>query len=220
MLETIDSKQPESFGLIKFSRVDTGGLTAPLFGQEVRSHSYIELTIQKNALAEDSKLGRHYTPSGYRADEVVTVAMSESQFASLISNFNRGDGTPCTLLKLSGQNVEQPTIDELPGNMVSMQRGIIERELQSSVNEVKNLRKKLEELTTGKVLSKARKDELLSEVRHLECILSDNVPFHVKQAGDCINKITDRAKDELLAIISHSPQLSDSESSTFGKLTN
>lgn len=64
----------------------------PLFRVDYPQGNYIELRIKRAKLERE---GAHEFVFGQ--EEIVSVAMSEVQFARLVASFNIGDGVPCTL---------------------------------------------------------------------------------------------------------------------------
>lgn len=90
-----------AFGVIGASRVSfTPG--AVLFDSDLRHGHY--MTVRISTAARHRSSGQDWI-SG--REELVEVAMSESQWASFISTPNAGSGTPCTLVRRDGRGVEE-----------------------------------------------------------------------------------------------------------------
>lgn len=91
------TEQHESWVLVGVNRVTGQGR---LFDSEVTHDSYMELTIKR--CTRKRQLHSDYM---HATDHLVTVAMSEVQWAAVISNPNNGDGQPATLQRLDNQGV-------------------------------------------------------------------------------------------------------------------
>jgi hypothetical protein len=93
-----------SFGLVSISRVSG---SRRLFESPFEHQHYITLSISR---ADRSRTDLHYNhimPCG----EIVEVAMSEVQFAQMVTSLNMGVGTPCTISHLDGEMVKEPEPD-------------------------------------------------------------------------------------------------------------
>lgn len=203
MIEEFNDKTHESFGMVQFNRVTCGGHPA-LFGSETNTNQYIQLVISNNAHVADTKGGRRFYPSNKMADQVVEVNMSYAQFATLITNLNCGVGTPCTIKKLGGVNIPEAPEDDQPENLINVASDIVRKEMAATASEVKALRQKIEALFgSGKHLKAADKEMIREKLMKVEQNLSINIPFFVRQAGEQIEKIQERAKVEIASIITN-----------------
>ena len=81
----------ESYGMIGFSRCQSSRATN-LFGSAVKHHNLITLVIRRADKRRD--LNRTWY---FGQEELISVVMSPTQFVDAISNFNMGDGVPCTI---------------------------------------------------------------------------------------------------------------------------
>ena len=180
--------QHESFGFIRASRVS--GHT-PLFDSAVRHQHYVTVTVGR------AEQARRYSDSYVQGrEELITVAMSESQFAQFITSMNVGSGSPCTLTRVGNQRVEPPPADintretfETEVKQAAVQVG---EDLKDGVRLLKGL------LANGKA-NKGDLAALLSQMEKVERELIQNMPFMMKQFAEGIEKLTDRAKMDLNA---------------------
>lgn len=203
MIEEFNDKTHESFGMVQFNRISCGGYPT-LFGSETNTNQYIQLVISQNAHVADTKGGRRFYPSSKMKDRVVEVNMSYAQFATLITNLNCGVGTPCTIKSLGGVNIPDAPEDELPENLIDVASDIVRKEMASTASEVKALRQEIEALFgSGKALKAADKAMIRSKLAKVEQNLTQNIPFFVRQAGEQIESIQERAKVEIASIITN-----------------
>lgn len=87
-----------SYGCIGISHVSGRGV---LFGSEVQHQHYITLTISEAKRVVDEP--REFVMS---ERELVKVAMTQAQFAEMITSPNRGSGVPCTIERSVGDKAE------------------------------------------------------------------------------------------------------------------
>lgn len=106
-------KEPEksithtSFGMMSIARVYAGG-GQQFFGTDMQPNSYIQIEVSQNATMEyDEIMGCKPWASSKRADEVVKLRMTSTQFAELITTLNIGMGVPCTIERVCGMEVPQ-----------------------------------------------------------------------------------------------------------------
>lgn len=79
-----------AFGQIGVSRCQGG---AVLYGSDFVHHAFMELTIRQSELHRTVARDWHHGHS-----DLLTVRMSESQWAAMLSSPNVGTGTPCTII--------------------------------------------------------------------------------------------------------------------------
>lgn len=73
-----------------------------LFRSSLNHHNWIELTISNAVVVENSGASDFLMEAGH----LITVAMTETQFARMISSLNMGEGTACTLESIGGQRLK------------------------------------------------------------------------------------------------------------------
>lgn len=93
-------KSEPYMGVMTVSRVS--GTTA-LFNSDVEHGHFIEVTVR------DAELERHLSTNWiHPGNEIVSVWMSEIQWAQFVSSFNQGEGTPVTLHHIAGKRIPPP----------------------------------------------------------------------------------------------------------------
>ena len=96
----------ESFGTIKAHRIV--GHSGFMYGSDVKLDSFIQIEITKNSSVEyDRVLGRRTYSSNKQKDSVVAIKMTPAQFAEFITTLNIGNGTPCTIEEIGGEQIDQ-----------------------------------------------------------------------------------------------------------------
>jgi hypothetical protein len=178
----------ESFGFIRACRVSG---YAHLFDSAVNHQHYVTVTI-----GNASQYRMYNETYIHGRNELITVAMSESQFAQFITSMNVGSGSPCTLTRVYDKGVEPPPAD-------INTRETFEAEVRSQAEKVsETLRKSLDAAQALRTAGKANKGDLGNLVGMLEAVqreLVANMPFMMKQFAEGVEKLTDRAKMDLNA---------------------
>ena len=99
------------FGLARFSRIY--GYSGFMFGSDVQSENFIELTIN-HAERVQGDYRVHYYDYGV---PIVRLKMTQTQFAELLTNMNIGNGIPVTLETINGEVVEQFDINKAKNHL-------------------------------------------------------------------------------------------------------
>ena len=185
-----DKTEHPSFGFIRASRVQ-GHKT--LFDSALKHQHYIEVEI-----------GNSYTERAFNQNYVyansmrglITISMSESQFAQFITSMNTGSGAPCTLTYVDGERVPDPPVEQntkerFADEVRAKGEQIISR-LDAAMQEVDAL------LLSGKA-TKANLKSVKDKVAGLKSELTSNMPFMIDQFSESVEKITDRARMDLNA---------------------
>lgn len=87
---SVSPEHHESYGLAQFSRI--GGKSGKLFGSSIEHQHFIELTISRASRSRQFQHD-HYMPD----QELISVFMSPTQFAELLTSLNVGTGVPVTI---------------------------------------------------------------------------------------------------------------------------
>jgi len=95
-----------SYGCIGISQVSGKGV---LFGSEVSHQHFISITISEARRVVDEP--REFVMSDR---ELVRIAMTQAQFAEMITSPNRGSGVPCTIERFTG-DAGQPWVNPKHG---------------------------------------------------------------------------------------------------------
>lgn len=182
-----------------FSRVS--GRTN-LHGVDYPSGHFIVLRVYQG------KVLRETTSDFYMSDHrapIVEVAMSEVQFAQLISSFNIGDGVPCTFKARPVEGAEIIQID-MPSAAESTEEKFtadVRETAKDAVDATKQALVLLNEILAGKTVSKAQVREIQAAVETVDRELDRNLPFILKRADEAIGKRTLKSKAEVEAYAQH-----------------
>lgn len=183
----------ESFGMVSLSRTYTG--QAPyFFGTDMQPNSYITLKICKNCeLTYDDIIGRRPYASNKVKDQVVEVRMTSTQFADMITSIGMGDGTPCTITKVTGEYVPQYN-DNVQGIFEYEYENVI-KSLHSLDDVHKSAEAEIRKLTAK--LPKKTQEEINSIMLRLKNSVTSTVPFHLRKVASAAEQISARAKGEI-----------------------
>src|SRR5215217_5087706 len=87
-----------AFAQVSVSRRQHGGGGANLYDSDFGHNSYVVVEVKHSELRRDLSRDWHFPK-----EEIVQFAFSESQWATFVSSFNSGSGTPATLLWEAGK---------------------------------------------------------------------------------------------------------------------
>lgn len=189
-----ETKKHPSYGNIGVSRIS--GRTH-LFGTDVEHQHFIEVRISEcehmRSLSND-----WYHPGR----EIISVWMTEMQWAEFVSSFNQGGGTPVTLRHVQGK-----TIEELP--KPEPVTSTFQREVNRTANESLTSLKSAVEKLRAALVPKAKtpnKTELSAMLSDLEGSLlqfTNSLPFVEKQFTESMEHKMSEAKTAFDGYITH-----------------
>lgn len=171
-----------AFAQISASRVS--GSTA-LYDSDFRHNAYMTIRIKRSELHRGLNRDWHFGK-----EELIEVALSESQWATFVSSPNMGDGVPCTLQRYDGEMI--PGLPD-PSSRTDQFAGEIKKKLEKTVEKVKGTINRIDEmgLPKGKAATlKATFESLLTE-------LQSNLPFVAKQFEEHMEDTVESAKQEV-----------------------
>jgi len=186
--------QHESFGQIRFSRVNSTG--AEFYGSELTQNNYISLEISNSEMIRELTQDRYYNTS----IPLVRLRMSSSQFAELITTMNVGSGVPCTIERLGIKKV-----DELPEN--ESRKEFVHRKFADRMkmfgDNIRERQTKAKQLVKKKTLSKADQHELQMHLEWLTTEVERNIPFISECFQENMDEVVNEAKLEVENAIQH-----------------
>ncbi len=89
-----------TYGMIGASRVTSGPKGLHLFGSRIRHSAMVDITIRRASI--ERSLNRDWFHG--EADGLITVRLTEAQWATFVSSMNIGYGTPCSLTRVGTQD--------------------------------------------------------------------------------------------------------------------
>jgi hypothetical protein len=198
-----EEERHESYGVVSLSRrMNSGGMH--LFDSPVDPLSTISVSIFE-ARPSFSKVGGSMRRSGRKICE---IEMSATQFAEWITTPNVGSGVSCTI-RYQWDGEELRRMEDPPRQTSEPQK------LRDAfVEEVKERRASLGEVVTriakmldqGKV-GKARKAEILDELRQFGRLFDDTTPFMMERFEESVAETVQSAKTEFAAYVDHARTL-------------
>jgi hypothetical protein len=183
----------ESYAMAGFSRVSAHP-GAFLFGSDFRHGNYMTLTISRaERLRSLSKDWFH------SYEQLIQIALSESQFCEMITRPNMGDGVPVTLTRFGGKLVKEPPSPEVIGEEFV-------KDMKADTEAcVKDLRAAIgvlhEAIESGKVGKTALRD-IEKQLEYAACAVDRGIPFVENQFRRSVEHVVGRAKTEIEAHVS------------------
>jgi hypothetical protein len=194
--------------MITFSR-SMNSHTPRLFGSSIKSHhSTIRMTLHPGTWHHDLNKDWYHA----RAQTLVEVELSATQFAEAITSLNMGGGVPCTIRFLDGW-IEDPPDVQTEVERVKTQFG---DDLKIMAQVMKERRAEIEKLT-GKLPEKAR-EKLRIELDVMIQQLTSNIPYVLEQFDKASEKVVTAAKHEIEAFAMHALQTAGLEAIAEGKI--
>ncbi|WNL50763.1 hypothetical protein RPALISO_176 [Ruegeria phage RpAliso] len=175
--ESDDREREPYMATVVVNRTQSNGTY--LFDSDAKHDNFVTLSIHR--ASRERRHGGNYV---YAEGEVMQVAMTESQWATMVSSMGVGSGTPATLQREGGHRIQPPPApdnnrEKFDNDMVTIVEEIIER---------------VDRLAEGKH-TKATKFEL----RIISDFLRKNIPFIRDRFDEHMEERTDRAKTEVEA---------------------
>lgn len=169
-----------AFGTIGASRVEG---SVSLNGSDFVHRGFVTVTIHKSTLhrshGHDRQFGEH---------ELISVVLSEAQWATFVSSMNVGFGVACTIEHIQGER------------MPKVEHEVVADKFQNDLSRVQTgLLSQLEQLRSH-VKTKAG----LHELDILASFLKGNVKFTAEQFDRHMEKTVEKAKIEINAYVQRS----------------
>lgn len=132
----------------------------------------------------------------YGKEELIEVAMSETQFARMISSLNIGSGTPCTLQRWNGESVIQPANE----SHQKCHTATIGDKLQGAVDNQKKVLSKLQGWRESKHRPTLKEmDELIQGMESQVENFNSNMKYYARCFEEHMEKTVDEARTEIEA---------------------
>jgi hypothetical protein len=180
-----------SYGSIQVSRCS--GHTA-LFGSPFKHQHYISLSIGRSTRERSHGRDWHF---GSNRGDLVEVALSEAQWAAMVSSVGMGGGTPCTLTCVGGRAQERCPEQE----DVRRFHEDIEKSAQHAMKFMTVAMEKMQALVNDKTPTKEKRKEVLDALSTAQRKMSDAAPFMVKQLAEHMDTVVQAAKTEVEAYV-------------------
>lgn len=158
---------------------------ATLYDSDFTHHATIRIRICESELVRSLSHDRHHGGRQY-----IEVELSEAQWATFVSAMNTGDGTPCTLRYLRGEQIASLPPPEDRSKQFA---GEIDEHCQECIDNLTALRNKVDEMK----LPKGKTEEIKKAINHAIMQLRSNLPFIAKSFGEHAEAVIEKAKQEV-----------------------
>ena len=172
-----------AYGQISVSRVSGGNMC--LYGSDFHHNGFIRVEISESEMHRDLSHDWYYPKKS-----IIEIFLSEAQWATFVSSFGIGAGTPCTIRSKGLQGVPQ-----LPETNQSVKKFSeeMEHDLKQFREEINEIVSSIDDLGISKKKAEALKLKLSGIVSKSE--------GHAKFVGDSFDehmeKTVERAKSEV-----------------------
>lgn len=160
-----------------------------LYGSDFTHHNFVTLSIRRSQQHRDLSRDWHL-----EREELIQVALSEAQYATLVSAPNRS-GVPCTLQRVHGEQVP-----ELPRrDSTKLHDDEFRSKLEKTIEMLKTQRREI--LSATSKLSKRMQQELLIPIDAAIREIESNIPFLVRSFSEHMETSIEKAKVEVEAYV-------------------
>ena len=188
-----ENSSHESFGQIKFNRVNSNG--TKFYGSELGQNNYITMTVHHSEIYRDLTQDRYFP-----TDEIVKIRMSSGQFAELITSMNCGTGIPCTIERIQGKKTVDLSKQESRKEFVHRK---FEDRMKRFADLIRKNQKEAKEIVTKRNLSKQDIFDLTLKLNWLTEEIEKNIPFFAECFQETMDEIVLEAKTEVENAILH-----------------
>lgn len=159
---------------------------------------YIVLTITEGMVKRSTTSDFHMAANRF---PVVEVAMSELQFAQLISTMNIGDGVPGTFQYRPEPGTQSVWVEMPEAQKTTEQKfsDDVKATAKTAVDAQTEVTKMLRQLLAGKTINKGAVQAVLEQAEIAQRELSSSLPFILERADEDIGDRAARAKVEVAA---------------------
>ena len=204
-----------SYGCISISQVYGRGM---LFGSEVAHQHFLSLTISEARRVVD-------TPREFVMEEreLIRIAMTQAQFAEMITSPNRGSGTPCTIERFTG-DAGEPWFNSrhggrpeppAPEHYTKKYKNAMGYRADLVVKAIKDAKVAADAFVDGsEKVNKSTLKELQSRLQMALLNLEQNLPYVMNEMEEGIEKRMATAINEFESFVSFSLQAKGLENLT------
>ena len=188
-----EDAQHESYGTLIIGRCTTNKGEA-LFGSSIKHRNLISLKIHRAEIQRN--LSNDWI---HPREEIISVVMSQTQFAEAITSLNCGSGVPVTIERINMKSmVKCPFVNK------QMQFDAeFKDHMQHASKMIDDVIGKANDLINKGKCGKTELRELLDKLAMLKQNLHDNLPFINDQFTEQMDKTVNQAKGEVEAFITN-----------------
>lgn len=176
------SRHP-AFGQVAIARTSGAG---QLYGSEFNHQYAIRMTISSSEMHRSLSEDRYFA-----RDELISVTMSESQWATFVSAIGVGGGVPCTIgyIKSDGP---------MPGiKREERTDDVFRREALASCEKAIGQIEQLQQAIKNTNLSGVKKKELTEYSDRILAVLQSSLPFVLSQFNEHMEQTVEAARVEI-----------------------
>lgn len=182
----------QSFGMLSISRIH--GQSGYLFGTEIQSNNFIELTLSNASLERD------LTDDWFHQGKTLfRVKMSSRQFAELMTNLNISPGVPVTIEEVCGERIEQCSVESKKDSTHKLFR----QRMANWITDINKRSKEAERIIDKKTLTKDDQRNLKLFYDNIIQEVASDIPFFVKCFQEAMDKVVLDAKAEIDNALMH-----------------
>ncbi len=159
-----------------------------LYGSDFTHHSFVNITVHESELTRN--LSRDWP---FARKQLLSLSMSESQWATFVSSFGVGGGTQCTLEYVDGERL--PSLP--PRKTFSLYSDEAQASFKEAVDGVEKLKAIIQQAASK--LPKKTQAELLGPIESVISMLASTLPFVKKSFDEHIEEGVEKAKAEVHA---------------------
>lgn len=171
-----------SYGVVQVSRVSGNTL---LFNTNFTHHNFVSLSISTADMTRS--ISRDWIQP---KRTIIEVFLSQAQWVSMLSSAGVGEGTPCTISYMEGEQV--PKISRQISRREQFKEG-----MKSTFDKAFKALSKLEDLIEELGLSKIKKDKLLQEVTTSKLNIAENISYVMETFEEHIEESIEAIKVEI-----------------------
>lgn len=181
-----------AFGKVQVSRVQ--GSFPNLAGVDYEHSGAIQFTVSEADISIDGDR-THF----FEGKHIMRWAMTEVQFAQMISTLNVGDGTPITLEYVRDGAMQ--AVPPLPKHMHGLEEleQVAADSLKHSVERLRDMHRRMVDMAAAGSIKKGDFNELVEDMRMAVQDQETNLPWRMEQVKKNIAKAADRTKQEVVA---------------------
>jgi hypothetical protein len=183
-----------SYGSVQLNR-HSG--SAYLFNSAVMHHGFVSLSIHEAQAIEETRTGDTRL---FPRKQVVEIWMTEAQFAEMVSRWNHGTGTACTIVRRPDPEAKLVGVDRPPPEKTGRDRleSVIEESVRGVKSDVTRMADEIEALV-GDKLGKKGTDRLKIILQTLRENPPSNLKFAQEMLHESMEKMIARGKVEMEA---------------------
>lgn len=155
-----------------------------LYGSDFVHNNHVVLSISTSELHRD--LSRDWR---FDREKLIEIALSEAQWATLVSSLNVGSGVPCTL-QWHGERI--PALP-MPSSRADQFGNEMQKDFAEAIESIDTLLASIDDMKVSKV----KKDEIRRNAEVARSKLTSAAPFVASQFGEHMEEVVEAAKVEV-----------------------